>query len=187
MPRALVVVVTIVALVASGWSGLPARAQDATPAAGCPATTPEENVALVLGFIDAVYQEHDPSRVGEFLSDDFNRTNPGRPHVNKPGVADDAARVQRSLDEFPDLSGTVDDVIASDDKVVVRMTFSGTNEGDFADIGAAATGRHAEWPAVVIWRIECGKLIENWVVADKLDEMRELGIVSDEELATNGG
>jgi hypothetical protein len=47
-----------------------------------------------------------------------------------------------------------------------------------------ATGRAAEWSAVFIWRIECGKLAENWVVTDRLSQHRQLGIIIDEELAT---
>jgi steroid delta-isomerase-like uncharacterized protein len=169
--------------------GRHATAQDATPEASptaCPATTPEQNADLVRRYIESVYDQHDPAAAARFLADDFNRANPTRAHQNEPGTADDVARVQRSLSEFPDLSGRIDDLIASGDRVVVRLTVGGTQRGGFADIGAPATGRPAEWSMMIIWRVACGKLAENWVVADRLTELRQLGIVTDDELTTAG-
>jgi predicted ester cyclase len=51
------------------------------------------------------------------------------------------ARVQRSLSEFPDLGGTIDDIFVSGDRVVVRLTVGGPLQGAFADLGAPASGR----------------------------------------------
>jgi predicted ester cyclase len=154
--------------------------------ASCPATTPEENVALVERYVEEVYNQHDPQKAAALLADDFNRSNPSRPHVSAPGLDDDIARVERSLREFPDLHGTIEDVIAADDKVVVRMTFAGTHQGAFEDTNSAATSRQAAWSSILIWRVECGKLAENWVVSDRLGELRQLGIVTDDELADIG-
>lgn len=161
-----------------------AVAQEATPEAACPTTTPEENKALVQQFTNEVYQAHNAAAVAAYLSEDFNRNNPTRPSSNEPGTADDEERVARSLREFPDLAGTIEDIIAEGDQVMVLLRIRGTQEGDFADIGAPATGRPAEWLSVVIWRVECGKLAANTVVTDRLTEYRQLGIVSDDELAS---
>lgn len=161
-------------------------AQASTPAASpssCATTTPEENIELVRRYVDEVYNAHDPAAADALLAEDFNRNNPARSHQNEPGNADDVARVQRSLDEFPDLSGSIDDIIASGDQVAALVTMRGTHQGDFADLGVAATGQPAEWQAAYFWRIECGLLAENWVVTDRLSEYRQLGIVSDDELA----
>jgi hypothetical protein len=38
----------------------------------------------------------------------------------------------------------------------------------------------------VVWRIACGTLAENWIVKDNLTMLRQLGIVTDDELATVG-
>jgi steroid delta-isomerase-like uncharacterized protein len=186
--RAAAVFIALLVVVGTGVSAtgaLPILAQDATPTA-CAATTPEQNIDLVRRYIEMVYVKHDPQAAAQFLADDFNRSNPARAHQNEPGTADDVARVQRSLSEFPDLSGTIDDIFASGDRVVVRLTVGGTQQGAFADLGAPATGRPAQWSMIVIWRIACGKLAENWVVADRLTELRHLGIVTDDELSTVG-
>ena len=164
---------------------LPVVVQEATPAA-CSSTTPDENKALVRRYVEEVYNGHNPAAVRELLAEDFNRNNPARPHQNAPGLADDMARVERSLAEFPDLHGTIEDIIAEGDQVAVRLRMSGTQKGDFADLGAAATNRPAAWESVIFWRVECGKLAENWVVTDRLTEYRQLGIITDDELATEG-
>lgn len=172
-----------------GSGRAPMLAQEASPAAspaGCPTTTPEENADLVRRYVEEVYNQHNAARADDLLAEHFNRTNPARPHQNEPGNADDVARVQRSLDEFPDLSGTIDDLVAEGDEVWVLVTMRGTHQGAFADLGAAATGKRAEWSAVYIWRVECGLLVESRVVTDRLSEYRQLGIVTDDELATAG-
>jgi steroid delta-isomerase-like uncharacterized protein len=179
-------VLLTVSLGAAGVTGL-AAATSSTPAAGaadCPATSPEENVALVERYVEEVYNQHNPQLAAELLADDFNRTNHARPHVSAPGLDDDIARIERSLREFPDLRGTIDDVIATEDKVVVLMTFEGTHLGAFEDTGAEASSRPAAWASILIWRVECGKLAENWVVSDRLSQFRQIGIITDAELAT---
>jgi hypothetical protein len=40
--------------------------------------------------------------------------------------------------------------------------------------------------SIVIWRVECGQIMENWIVQDNLTMLRQLGIITDEELATAG-
>ena len=188
MPRPILLVLglllALATLMGSGRTSI--QAQEATPEASssdCPATTPEENTELVRQYVDEVYNAHNPAAADAFLAEDFNRNNPGRPHQNEPGNADDVARVQRSLDEFPDLSGTIDAVIAQGDQVAALVTMRGTQQGDFADLGVAATGQVAEWQAAHFWRFECGLMAENWVVTDRLSEYKQLGIITDDELA----
>jgi hypothetical protein len=36
---------------------------------------------------------------------------------------------------------------------------------------------------LAIWRIECGKLAEQWIVQDNLGMLRQLGIVTNDEMA----
>jgi predicted ester cyclase len=69
--------------------------------------------------------------------------------------------VQRSLDEFPDLSGTIDAVVAQGDQVAALVTMRGTQQGEFKDLGVGATGQPAEWQAAYCWRFECGQMTEN--------------------------
>ena len=170
-------------LIAMALAGTVAT-QPSHAAESCPVTTPAQNEELVRRFIDTVYNGHAPQALPEFYADDFNRVNPARPQKNLPGLDDDIARVGRSLAEFPDLKGIIDETIAVDDRVVVLLTYEGTNRGAFNDWKAPATGRTAKWQGVQIMRIACGKIVENIVVADRLTQLRQLGIISDDELST---
>ncbi|MCD6034056.1 MAG: ester cyclase [Thermomicrobiales bacterium] len=168
-------------------SRLGAGAQEVSPAAtplGCPATTPEQNEDLVRRYWEVVYNEKRPERAADFLAEDFVRRNTVRPQDNAPGTDDDVARARENLTDFPDLHITIEDVVAAEDEVVVRLIWSGTQDDDMEAWGAPATGRRASYDLVAIYRIACGRLAEQWVVADYLTMLRQLGIVTDEELAT---
>jgi steroid delta-isomerase-like uncharacterized protein len=76
-------------------------------------------------------------------------------------------------DAFPDLHITVEDLIAEGDRVVGRVTFRGTHSKDFQ--GMPATGKQIEMQVIDILRVEDGKIMERWGVADNLAMMQQLG------------
>ena len=71
---------------------------------------------------------------------------------------------------------SVRDVVAAGDKVVVRFTNSGTQTGPF--LGAAPTGRHAEWLGIGIYTVTDGKISEGWFGEDILGMLIQLGLVN---------
>jgi len=76
---------------------------------------------------------------------------------------------------FPDLHYTVDDAIEAGDKIVHRLSASGTMKGDFA--GMPATGKHATWNEIHIGRVANGQVVEHWGLVDQLGLFVQLGIV----------
>jgi steroid delta-isomerase-like uncharacterized protein len=64
----------------------------------------------------------------------------------------------------PDARYVVDDLIAEDDRVVVRWRMLGTHERAFGDI--PPTGRALTLEGIAVYRLEDGKLAERWVVSD---------------------
>jgi predicted ester cyclase len=76
---------------------------------------------------------------------------------------------------FPDLHYTIDDAIESGDRIVHRLTASGTMKGDLQ--GMAATGKRATWTEIHIGRIANGRLVEHWGLVNQLDMLVQLGIV----------
>ena len=70
-----------------------------------------------------------------------------------PGPAGAKAYVASALAKFPDLRVTLDDVIAEDDKVVVRNTWRATNP---------QSGHSMQFRGIVIWRIAHRQLAERW-------------------------
>lgn len=165
--------------------GLPTRAQDATPRAGCPVTTPEQNAALVREYWETVYDGKETGRLPDFLAEDFVRHDPAVEEGSPPDLTD-VARTEAQLADFPDLRVSVDDLIVEGDKVAARLTWRGTQLDPLEPWGAPATGRPAEFMVISIMRIECGQLVEEWALYDDLSMLRQLGIITDAELATAG-
>lgn len=76
---------------------------------------------------------------------------------------------------YPDVHVSVDDLIAEGDRVVARWTSRGINTGDL--MGMPATGREVTVAGISIFRIENGKVAEEWEGFDTLGMMRQLGAV----------
>jgi steroid delta-isomerase-like uncharacterized protein len=73
---------------------------------------------------------------------------------------------------FPDMSETVEDLIAEDDKVVGRFTFRGTHTGEF--MGIAPTGRRVSMTGIDIVRVRDGRIAEFWYAEQLHDLLRQL-------------
>lgn len=78
------------------------------------------------------------------------------------------------LSAFPDYHLVIEDLIAAEEKVVVRFTESGTMKGNL--MGMEATGKTFTAPAIEIWRFANGKLIEHWQARDTLSAGIQMGI-----------
>ena len=76
----------------------------------------------------------------------------------------------------PDLHITIEDQIAEGDKVVTRWMWSFTHTVPF--LGAAPTGKHISWTGISIYRLEGGKIVEDWANMDNLGLHRQLGLIA---------
>ncbi len=65
---------------------------------------------------------------------------------------------------FPDLRLRIEDLIAAEDKVVVRWTASGTQRG--ALLSVQPTGRQVTFGGISIYRLAGGKIVEDWISRD---------------------
>jgi len=111
---------------------------------------------------------------GALLADDFVE------HEESPGLAPTRDGVmdffRMYVAAFPDLRMTPEDVLASDDKVVVRVRATGTHEGEF--MGVPATGKTIDVQAIDIVRFgDDGLAHEHWGVFDAMTMMQQLGVV----------
>jgi len=75
---------------------------------------------------------------------------------------------------FPDIRYTIDDLVAEDGRVAVRLTVEGTHRAPFA--GIEATGKPVTQHAIVIYRCAEGKLAESWIQVDRLAMLEQLGV-----------
>lgn len=73
---------------------------------------------------------------------------------------------------FPDLEAHVDDLVAADDKVAIRVSFRGTHQGEFQSI--PATGRTIHYVSHEFYRVENGFFAEEWICSDMASLFRQL-------------
>jgi steroid delta-isomerase-like uncharacterized protein len=119
----------------------------------------EGNLALIDELVAADAVDHDPARPAQMRG------------LRGPEVLKQTVSMYRTA--FPDVRITVDDVIAADDKVVLRWHSEGTHRGELA--GLAPTGARGSVTGISIDRWKDGKVVEAWVEWDNLGLARQLG------------
>ena len=134
----------------------------------------EKNKTTALRIPLEVFNKGNVKVADEVMAADYIEHAPVPPGL-PPGVAGFKLFIPAFRAAFPDFQFTVDDVIAEGDKVVVRLTAQGTQKGEFA--GLPASGKQATWSEIHICDMANGKLVEHWVVQDRLGMMQQLGFI----------
>jgi predicted ester cyclase len=75
----------------------------------------------------------------------------------------------------PDMSQTVEDMIAEGDKVVDRLRWQATHQGTFMSI--PPSGNSLTMTEIHINRIAGGRIVERWADMDRLSLMQQLGAI----------
>ena len=117
-----------------------------------------------------VFNGHDLDRIDDYFGEDYGHDGP-----LAPGRDSFKAHMRELFEAFPDLGGTLEDVIASDDKVVCRSMFRGTQVREL--MGIPAAGRTIEYRVIEIFRLENGRIVEHWQQSDTLAMFQQLGLV----------
>jgi steroid delta-isomerase-like uncharacterized protein len=144
--------------------------------------TPEANKSVVTRFIDEVFLGGDFEAVDELCSDDFTAHTWG---PGPTGVAELKAAIERVNAGLSDATMRVDDMVAEDDRVVVRLTASATQTGPF--MGIQATGKRYEIGEIHWFRLQDGRIAEHWHQADFLGMLRQLGAMPQPGGSPGGG
>lgn len=77
---------------------------------------------------------------------------------------------------FPRYEIFADEMTAEGNKVVVRARMKGRHQGEFN--GIPPTYRDIDFPFVVSYEIENGKIVNHWLIADQMALMEQLGVTS---------
>ena len=134
----------------------------------------EQNKALIVRFVEELFNRGNMGIVGEIFAPDFiehEQLPPGIP-IGREGVKVMTTMLRNA---FPDFKATIDDILAEGDKVVVRMTWSGTQKGEF--MGVPAAGKRVSFGVIDIIRIADGKFVEHWGQMDSMGMMQQLGAI----------
>ena len=114
----------------------------------------ESNKAVVRRFIAEVWNAGHLNAVDDLVHPDYDI----------PGISNGPDAVRRNVSNyrtaFPDLTWVVEQLIAEDDWVAVRLTLRGTHLGPLGDI--PASGKPVTMKELVFWRVDSGQLREIW-------------------------
>ena len=168
----------------ASFGPFPSVAQEATPAADCPATTPDENKELVRRWFAALSGDA-AQDFAELAAEDIVYHDPSPEEPAQTGGTEEWAGDREQ--DYPDLNVVVEQMIAEDATVASYQRYTGAQVGDVEEeMGVPATGLQTEWVSMGIFRIECGQIAEIWSVADDLGRLLRLGVITPEELQSAG-
>ncbi len=115
----------------------------------------------------------DAGKIKEILSPDFVSHFTGLPYALD---REQYIKVNHSAKlAFNDLSRSVEDVVAEEDKVALRITARGTHTGMYQ--GFHGTGKITKITGIAIRRILDGEIVEEWVITDQLGLLQQIGIL----------
>ena len=133
----------------------------------------EENKAVVSRFVQEFKNNSNHGIVDQLFTMDFvhhlkdPRLPPGRDGIKAVG--------QAVVGGFPDVSVTVEDLLADGDRVIERTTARATHTGEFN--GIPPTNGQVVWTEIHIYRLEDGKIAGLWSEVDFLGLLTQLGAI----------
>ena len=132
----------------------------------------EENKAITRRFVQECWNKGKLDCLEDLVSPDCRLHDPVFPSLG-PGVESLERHIRMCRNAFPDLTFTIDDIIAERDEVVIHWTASGTQEGKF--LGVLPTNRMAAVSGTSIYKIKNGRICEQWTEWNLLTLLEQLG------------
>ena len=96
-------------------------------------------------------------------------------HTEIEGLKKDISFLRRA---FPDFHLEIDEMVAVEDKVWMRMTARGTNLGG---IMGPPNGKSFEVAVFDVLRFEGGKIVEHWGAPDRFAQLSQLGLLTQQK------
>jgi predicted ester cyclase len=140
----------------------------------------EENKAVVKGFLEA----------GNNINGDLEKINPIMDKFFSPEFVHHSSSGEGNHDQLklamqmgytgiPDMKHEIHDVIAEDDKVVVRFTTTGTHKGYLGNI--PPSNNKISYSLTDTFRVSNGKIQEEWAQSDFLTLYQQMGVLPSNE------
>lgn len=121
------------------------------PAKGAPGLTLQEMKQFVRDhFEEFVNQKKSEVAFKNFSTDFLDHDEPTGLEVGPEAAK---KMMETAYKRWPDLKVAIEDILAEEDKVVVRNSWTGTE---------AATGQKIEFHGFVMWRFANKKIVERW-------------------------
>jgi steroid delta-isomerase-like uncharacterized protein len=130
----------------------------------------EEGRELATRFLNML-NDHDPDAVDTFVAVDY---------INHNAFVPDGREANRLFwsgffTAFPDMNGSMEDLIVAGDRVVGRFIYRGTHQGPL--YGIPGTGLPIEMRSIDIWRVDNGEFVEHWDQVNTLELFQQIGVI----------
>ena len=135
-------------------------------------TTEAFNKSLVMGFLEAWNRGDIEGMSRSWAPDMVHHTRTGT-----YGPTQVFSLIAGFMQAFPDLSFTIDNIVAEGDLVATRMTARATQRQPF--MGVQPSGREIKCSVMGLVRIAGGKIVEHWNIMDELYLLQQIGLVPD--------
>lgn len=136
------------------------------------AATTAENKRIARRFPEEVATEGRIDVIDEICAADILDHSPFGEERGRDKLTEQAEYLHAA---FADLTATVEDAVAEEDTVALRVTVRGTHEGEF--MGVEPTGRTFEIQNMVFFQLKDGQIVERWVQPNMLGLLQQLGAI----------
>jgi steroid delta-isomerase-like uncharacterized protein len=130
-----------------------------------------DNAQVARRYMTELWGKGNVGLIDELCADDIELRDLTTPP--RKGKDEVRAWMEMLAKDFADNQFTIEEIIVSGDRVVVRNTWSAVVKGELFGIDAA--GVQVRIPAVQVLRIKNGKVIENISYSDSYTLLRQLG------------
>src|SRR5688572_22591064 len=141
---------------------------------------PEADTAIVRRFYEELWNRWDLAVADEIVAEDIRFR--GSLGTTVRGRGEFKAYVESVRTAFPDWRNEIEDLFGAGDKVVARLTWTGTHRGEL--LGVPATGREVAYAGAAIFTIADGVITDAWVVGDTQEVWRALGLLAPQARST---
>ena len=129
----------------------------------------DENKRRITTLFETCFNAGDLGLLGELVSPDYVGPQGSR------GPAGFKEIVVGLRTAFPDIHYTIEDIVAEDDKVAVRWTWSGTHQAAFRAYGP--TGKAISNTGAGMFRLTAGTIVAAALETDRLGFLQQVGAV----------
>ena len=134
----------------------------------------EANKATVRRVADEIFSQGKLDVIDDIFAPNYvGHTQHGTVVHGAAGVKQFVAQY---LTAFSHAQSVVEDQVAEGDRVVVRLTFTGTHTGTW--MGIPPTGKPVTVKGMALYRLRDGNIVEQWTIGDTLGLLQQLGAVA---------
>jgi predicted ester cyclase len=122
-----------------------------------------QNIIVVQEALQAVFSEHRFDQIDHYFAPDFVQHSP----YAAPGGRDELKQWWAAVvAAIPDVTTTVEQVVADNERVAIFRVVHGTLQGDLPGFGVSGRGQDVEFRVADIFAVQGDKIVAHWEVAD---------------------